>query len=54
MSTSLCDVTMTLKQQEKTSFSQTEYVLSTRKCMFDTFSEKCTRDYTAPYTSRSN
>ena len=52
--TSLCDVTMTLKRQEKieTSFFLNKIHFSTRKCMFDTFTQKFPRDYTAAYTNR--
>ena len=55
MGTSLCDVTMTIKQQEKmqTFFFLNRIHFSTRKCMFDTFTQKCTWDYTAPYTKEA-
>ena len=51
--TSLCDVTMTSNSKKKmeTSFLLNRIHFSTRKCMFDTFTQKCTRDYTAAYTS---
>ena len=52
MGTSLCDVTMTLKRKEKmeTSLFLNRIHFSTRKCMFDTFTQKFPRDYTAAYT----
>ena len=52
MGTSLYDVTMTLKWKEKmeTSFFLNRTHISTRKCMFDTFTQKFPRDYTAAYT----
>ena len=48
----LCDVTVTSKQQEKleTSFFLNRIHFSTRKYMFDTFTQKFPRDYTAAYT----
>ena len=53
MGTSLCDVTMTLKRQEKleTSFFLNRIHFLTRKCMFDTYTQKFPQDYTAAYTS---
>ena len=53
MGTSLCDVTMTLKRQEKIGniFFLKQDTFSTRKCMFDTFTQKFPRDYTAAYTN---
>ena len=33
-----------------TSFFLNRIHFSTRKCMFDTFTKKCTRNYTAAYT----
>ena len=53
MGTPLCDVTMTSKRQEKmeTSFFLNRIHFSTRKSMFDTFTQKFPRDYTAAYTT---
>ena len=60
MGTSLCDVTMTLKRQEKNgnifflkqdTFFYKKMYFCTRKCMFDTFTPKFPRDYTAAYTN---
>ena len=50
--TSLCDVTMTLKQQEKNGniFFLKQDTFFYKKLLFDTFTQKCTRDYTAAYT----
>ena len=52
MGTSLCDVTVTLKRQRKNVniFFLKQNTFSTRKCMFDTFTKKCTRNYTGAYT----
>ena len=51
MGTSLCDVTMTLKRQEKMeTYFLNSIPFSTRNCMFDTFTQKFPRDYTAAYT----
>ena len=52
MGTSLCDVTMTLNGNKKleTSFFLNKIHFSTRKCMFDTFTQKFPRDYTAAYS----
>ena len=43
---------MTLKRQEKIGniFFLKQDTFSTRKCMFDTFTQKFPRDYTAAYT----
>ena len=57
MGTSLCDVTMTLKRQEKIGnifFFLNKIHFATRKCMFDTFTQKFPRDYTAAYTMCSD
>ena len=53
MSTSICDVAVALKQQEKmeTSFSLIKIYFSLRICMFESFTQKYTRDYTAVYTN---
>ena len=52
--TSLCDVTVTLKRQRKIVktffFFLNRIHFSTRTCMFDTFTKKCTRNYTAANT----
>ena len=52
MGTSLCDITMTLKRQEKIGniFFLKQDTFSSRKYMFDTFTQKITRDYTAAYS----
>ena len=57
MGTSLCDVTVTLKRQRKIVnifFLEQNTHFSTRKCMFDTFTKKCTRNYTGAYTIYRN
>ena len=52
MGTSLCDVTMTLKRQEKLGniFFLKQDLFFYKKYMFDTFTQKFPRDYTAAYT----
>ena len=54
--TSLCDVTMTLNDMKKleTSFFLNKIHFATRKCMFDTFTQKFPRDYTAAYTKNQH
>ena len=52
MGTPLCDVTMTLKREEKIGkiFFLKQDAFVYKKCMFDTFTQKCPRDYTVAYT----
>ena len=51
MGTSLCDATMTLKQQKKEKpFFLSRIHFSTGKSMFVTFTKIYTLDYTAAYT----
>ena len=54
MGTSFCDVTVTLNRQRKivNIFFLNRIHFSTRKCLFDTFTKKCTLNYTAAYTNR--
>ena len=54
MGTSLCDVTVTLKHQWKIvniSFLNSDTFCYKKICMFDTFTKKSTRNYTAAYTN---
>ena len=50
--TPLCDVTVTLKRQRKivNIFFLKQNTFFYKKLMFDTFTKKCTRNYTAAYT----
>ena len=56
MCTSLCDVTVTLKRQRKivNIFFLKQDTFFYKKCMFDTFTKKYPRNYTAAYTKTSS